>query len=51
MTGMVVIDTNLMVLLVVGSASKNYIARHKRLEYYTVDDLNCWAFSLLIFLK
>jgi hypothetical protein len=38
----VVIDTNLLVLLVVGSASRDYIARHKRLDGYTVrhfDDL------------
>lgn len=39
MTGVVVVDANLMVLLVVGSASKEYIAKHKRLrEDYTTDD-------------
>jgi len=39
MTGVVVVDANLMVLLVVGSASKEYIAKHKRLrDDYTVDD-------------
>jgi hypothetical protein len=38
MSGVVVIDTNLMVLLIVGSASKEYISRHKRLGGYTVDD-------------
>lgn len=39
MTGVVVVDANLMVLLVVGAASKNYIARHKRLRnHYTVYD-------------
>jgi predicted nucleic acid-binding protein len=39
MTGVVVIDTNLLVLLVVGSAHTNYIAMHKRLKQsYNVDD-------------
>jgi hypothetical protein len=38
MTGVVVVDANLMVLLVVGSASKDYISKHKRLAGYTVDD-------------
>jgi len=38
MTGVVVVDANLMVLLVVGSASTEYIAKHKRLQDYTVDD-------------
>jgi hypothetical protein len=38
MTGVVVVDANLMVLLVVGSASKEYIAKHKRMQDYTVDD-------------
>jgi hypothetical protein len=39
MTGVVVVDTNLTVLLVVGSASKEYIAMHKCLQhYYSVDD-------------
>jgi hypothetical protein len=38
MTGVVVIDSNLTVLLVVGSASKDYIAKHKRLQEYSVDD-------------
>ncbi|HJU17731.1 MAG TPA: PIN domain-containing protein [Stellaceae bacterium] len=41
MTGVVVIDTNLMLLLVVGSASKDYIAKHKRLkDDYTEDDFD-----------
>ena len=31
MTGVVVVDANILVLLVVGSASKEYIAKHKRL--------------------
>jgi hypothetical protein len=31
MNGVVVIDTNLMLLLIVGSACTNYISKHKRL--------------------
>ena len=39
MTGVVVVDANLLVLLVVGSASSQYIAKHKRLQKdYTIDD-------------
>ena len=38
MTGVVVVDANLLVLLVVGSASKKYIAKHRRLRDYTVED-------------
>ena len=38
MTGVVVVDANLLVLLVVGSASKEYIAKHRRLRDYTVED-------------
>ena len=38
MTGAIVIDTNLMVLLVVGSASEDFITKHRRLKGYTVDD-------------
>jgi hypothetical protein len=38
MTGVVVIDANLTVLLVVGSASKGYISMHRRLQDYTEDD-------------
>jgi hypothetical protein len=39
MTGVVVVDASLMVLLVVGSASTEYIAKHKRLrEDYTIED-------------
>ncbi len=34
----VLLDTNLMVLLVVGTASPNYIKRHKRLQAYTEKD-------------
>lgn len=41
MSGVAVLDANLTVLLVVGSASKNYIARHKRLDSdYTADDFD-----------
>ncbi len=38
MTGVVIADTSLMVLLVVGSASREYIRKHKRLQHYSVDD-------------
>ena len=38
MTGVVVVDTNLLILLVVGSVSRTYIARHKRLGDYCEDD-------------
>ncbi len=40
MKGVVVLDTNLMVLLTVGSAARDYIAKHKRLQSYTVDDFD-----------
>jgi predicted nucleic acid-binding protein len=40
MKGVAVVDTNLLVLLVVGSASRHYIARHKRLSEYSVDDFD-----------
>jgi predicted nucleic acid-binding protein len=40
MKGVAVVDTNLLVLLVVGSASRRYIARHKRLSEYSVDDFD-----------
>jgi len=38
MTGVVIIDTSLTVLLIVGSASRDFIAMHRRLRGYTVDD-------------
>jgi hypothetical protein len=38
MTGVVVVDANLTVLLVVGSASRSFISKHKRLQGYTTDD-------------
>lgn len=34
----VILDTNLLVLLVVGAASREYIAVHKRLSAYTAED-------------
>jgi hypothetical protein len=40
MKGIVIIDTNIMVLLIVGAASKEYITKHKRLEGYTIDDFD-----------
>ncbi len=44
--GLVVVDTNLLVLLVVGSASRSYISKHKRLKGdYTAGD-----FDLLVLL-
>jgi len=32
------IDTNLLVLFVVGTAAKEYIAKHKKLTAFTVED-------------
>src|ERR1035438_4328031 len=43
MTDVVVVDTNLLVLLVVGSASRHYIKKHKRLTEFSTDD-----FELLV---
>jgi hypothetical protein len=40
MKGVVVVDTNLLVLLVVGAASRDYISKHKRLGGFTVDDFD-----------
>lgn len=40
MTGAVVIDANLLVLLVVGTSSRGDIAKHKRLRGYTADDFD-----------
>jgi predicted nucleic acid-binding protein len=40
MRGVVVVDTNLLLLLVVGAASPAYIAQHKRLSEYSADDLH-----------
>jgi len=38
MSGVVLVDTTLMVLLVVGSTAKSLIAKHKRLQDYAVED-------------
>ncbi len=38
MRGPVVIDSNLAVLLIVGAASRSYIARHKHLSHYDAYD-------------
>lgn len=41
MRGVAVLDANLLVLLVVGSASTGFIAKHKRLSrHYSVDDFD-----------
>lgn len=40
MSGPIIIDTNLLLLLVVGSARKSYISMHKRLKRYGIDDFN-----------
>ncbi len=40
MNGVVVLDANLLVLLVVGSASRDYIGRHKRLDQYSTEDFD-----------
>lgn len=34
----ILLDTNLLVLYLVGTASREYIPRHKRLQAFTVDD-------------
>lgn len=38
MKGSLLIDTNLLVLFVVGTASKEYITKHKKLTEFTVED-------------
>jgi len=40
MIGAALLDANLLVLLVVGSASRAYIARHDRLDSYDEDDFD-----------
>jgi hypothetical protein len=40
MTGVVVVDANLLVLLVVGSASRDYIAKHRRLQDSATEDFD-----------
>ena len=37
------LDTNLLVLLVVGSESKELISKHRRLEHYSVEDFDILA--------
>ena len=36
----IAVDTNLLLLLVVGSASRSHIARHKRLRAYSIEDFD-----------
>ena len=36
----VLLDTNLLILLIVGTADRSYIIKHKRLRAYTEDDFN-----------
>lgn len=55
MSGAVTVDTNLLVLLVVGSAGRELIERHRRLQDYTVDHFDVLVeligrFSDLIFI-
>ena len=38
MAGVVVVDANLLTLLVVGTASEEYVSKHKRLQDYSTDD-------------
>ena len=40
MTCAVIVDTNLTVLLIVGSASRDYIRMHRRFQKYTEDDFD-----------
>lgn len=40
MSRVLAIDTNLLVLLIVGTASPAFIARHKRTQIFTEEDLN-----------
>ena len=49
-TEVVVLDANLLVLFVVGTASKTYIASHKRLRAYTAADFD-FLVSLLSNMK
>jgi hypothetical protein len=49
MIGSVVIDTNLLVLLVVGSASEKYISQHKRLEEFTIEHFDLLNFVIADF--
>jgi hypothetical protein len=38
--GRLILDTNLLLLLIVGSASKDYISKHKRLKAYSEKDFD-----------
>ena len=38
MAGVVVVDANLLTLLVVGTASEEYVSKHRRLQDYSADD-------------
>lgn len=50
MTGVVVIDSNLLVLLVVGTASRDYVAKHKNTkENFDVDDFELLGLILAEF--
>jgi len=48
MTG-IVLDSNLLLLLVVGLAGEDYIPKHKRLNAYTVDDFRLLAKEISVF--
>jgi hypothetical protein len=40
------IDSNLLLLLIVGSASRSYVTRHKRLKAYTIEDFDTLAWVI-----
>ena len=46
MINAVILDTNLLVLLVVGLTNINYIAAHKRLSSFTIDDYHLLTATL-----
>lgn len=49
MTGIAVaVDSNLMLLLVVGLASRDFIAKHKRLQAFTADDFDLLLSELAV---
>ena len=49
MKGVVVVDANLLVLLVVGAASTRFISRHKRLSAYAIEDFELLGLILADF--
>jgi len=49
MKGVVVVDANLLVLLVVGAASRRLISRHKRLSDYAIEDFELLGLILADF--